>query len=72
LAITLVILCLAASFSLPKTEDRETGGTSMQEQIDNASAAPAQQQPAQQQPAAQPAQQQPAQQQPAAQPAPGK
>ena len=63
LAITLVVLCLAASFSLPKSDDRQSGNTSMQEQIDNASTAPAQQpaqqQPAQQQPA-QPAQQQPA------------
>ena len=66
LAITLVVLCLAASFSLPKSDDRQSGNTSMQEQIDNASTAPAQQ-PAQQ--PAQPAQQQPAQ---PAQPAQGK
>ena len=52
LAITLVVLCLAASFSLPKSDDRQSGNTSMQEQIDNASTAPAQQ-PAQQQPAQQ-------------------
>ena len=66
LAITLIVLCLAASFSLPKAGDRQTvgGGSSMQEQIDNSSVptsapAPAQQaQPAQQpaQPAQQPAQ----------------
>lgn len=65
LAISLVVLCIAASFTLPSSEDRQTGGSAMQEQIDNAgNAAPAQ--PAQ--PAAQPAQ--PAQSaQPAAQPA---
>jgi len=53
LAISMVVLCLAASFSLPSSEDRKIG-TSMQEQIDNSSApvnlpapapAPAQQQP---------------------------
>lgn len=60
LAISLVVLCLAASFSLPSTEDRKMG-SSMQEQIENSATpnnlpAPAQQQPAQQQPA----QQQPA------------
>ena len=45
LAITLIVLCLAASFSIPKAEDRQvSGGSSMQEQIDNAAvptAAPA-------------------------------
>jgi preprotein translocase subunit SecG len=59
LAITLVVLCLAASFVLPSSEDRQVSSTSMQEQIDNAAtpaAAPApQQQPAQ---PAQPAQEQ--------------
>ncbi len=62
LALSLVILCLAASFSLPSTEDRKVG-TSMQEQIENSATpvnvpvnpAPAQQQPAQQQPASPPA-----------------
>lgn len=51
LAISMVVLCLAASFSLPSSEDRKIG-TSMQDQIDNSSApvnlpapAPAQQQP---------------------------
>ena len=36
LAITLVVLCLAASFALPSGEDRQVNSTSMQEQIDNA------------------------------------
>ncbi len=62
LALSLAILCLAASFSLPSTEDRKVG-TSMQEQIENSSApvnapanpAPVQQQPAQQQQASPPA-----------------
>ncbi len=59
LAVSLVVLCLAASFSLPSTEDRNVG-TTMQEQIDNSAApmnqqVPAQQQPAQQQPASPPA-----------------
>lgn len=51
LAISLVVLCLAASFSLPSTEERKIG-SSMQEQIENSSTpvnlptpAPAQQQP---------------------------
>ncbi|HNQ60794.1 MAG TPA: preprotein translocase subunit SecG [Bacteroidia bacterium] len=51
LAISMVVLCLAASFSLPSSEDRKIG-TSMQEQIDNSGTpvnvpapAPAQQQP---------------------------
>ena len=37
LAISLVVLCLAASFSLPSTEDRKMG-SSMQEQIENSTA----------------------------------
>ncbi|TAH44237.1 MAG: preprotein translocase subunit SecG [Bacteroidetes bacterium] len=52
LAISLVVLCLAASFSLPSSEDRKMG-SSMQEQIENSTTptnipapAPAQQQPA--------------------------
>ena len=62
LAITLVVLCLAASFSLPAADEVQSGGSSMQEQIDNANTAPA----AQPAPAApQPAQQQPAQPAPA-------
>ncbi|MCC7232180.1 MAG: preprotein translocase subunit SecG [Bacteroidia bacterium] len=40
LALALVVLCLAAGLSLPSKEARTAGGTSMQEQIDNASAAP--------------------------------
>lgn len=70
LASTLIILCLIASFALPKKEDRSIG-TSIQEQIDNAGNAPVTTPaPAQQQPAQQPAQQQPAQnQQTPAQPA---
>ena len=53
LALTLVVLCLAASFALPNKEERNIG-SSMQEQIDNAGSssnqkapakAPAQQQP---------------------------
>jgi preprotein translocase subunit SecG len=59
LAIALVVLCLAASFSLPSSGERESGGSSMQEQIDNATPAPVQPAPAQ------PAQQQPAQPAPA-------
>ena len=59
LALSLVVLCLVASFSLP-TKQENKAGSSMQEQIDNAGTAPAKA-PAQQQPA----QQQPAQQQPA-------
>jgi len=54
LAITLVILCLAASFSLPNKEQRSVG-SSMQEQIDNAASAPTQKAPAGQ-PTQQPAQ----------------
>jgi len=61
LALTLVVLCLVASFALPNKDARTTGGSSMQEQIDNAGTAP------QQAPATAPAQQQPAQQQPAQQ-----
>lgn len=40
LALTLVVLCLIAGFTLPHKEDRGIG-TSMQEQIDNSAAAPA-------------------------------
>lgn len=40
LAISLVVLCLAASFALPNKENR-TVGTALQEQIDNAGTAPA-------------------------------
>ena len=58
LALSLVILCLVASFSLP-TKQAVTTGTSMQEQIDNAGTAPqkapAQNKPVQNQPV-QPAQ----------------
>ena len=54
LALALVILCLAASFALPNKEQRNIG-SSMQEQIDNASNAPAQKAPAKA-PAQQPAQ----------------
>ena len=69
LALSLVVLCLIASFSLPTKQAISTGST-MQEQIDNSSTnpqkAPAQNQPAQNQPAQnQPAQNQPAQNQPA-------
>jgi preprotein translocase subunit SecG len=56
LAVALVVLCLAASFSLPGTEDRQIG-SSMQEQIDNSGApvnAPAVPAPAQQQPGSTP------------------
>jgi len=72
LALTLVVLCLVASFSLPNKESR-TSGSSLQEQIDNAGTpqrtppanAPAQNQPGQNQPAqnqpAQPTQQNPQQ-----------
>ncbi len=56
LAIGLVVLCLVAGMALPTREDRSTGSSVMQEQIDN-TAAPQQQMP----PATQPAQQQPAQ-----------
>ena len=56
LALTLVVLSLLAGLTLPNKEDRNVG-TSMQEQIDNSTAAPAQQNPA-------PAQNQPAQSQP--------
>ena len=57
LAVSLVVLCLAASFSLPSTEERKIG-TSMQEQIENSPApvnSPVPAAPAQQQPAAPPA-----------------
>lgn len=64
LAIALVVLCLGASFSLPSKEEAAVG-TSMQEQIDNATPAKAPVAPG----GAQPAQQQPVQQQPAQQPA---
>jgi preprotein translocase subunit SecG len=63
LALTLVVLCLIAGLTLPHKEDRGLG-TSMQEQLDNAPAAPANKPatpaPQQTQPAA-PAQQQPQQ-----------
>ena len=57
LAISLVVLCLAASFSIPSAEDRKIG-TSMQEQIENSSTPstlPAPATPAQQQPSSPPA-----------------
>lgn len=66
LAIGLVVLCLAASFSLPSSEDRQVESSTMQEQIDNAATAPA---APKQAPAQQPAQQQPAQQEAAPAPA---
>lgn len=44
LALGLVVLCLAASFSLPNKEQRSIG-SSMQEQIDNAATAPQQKAP---------------------------
>ena len=66
LAIGLVVLCLAASFSLPGSEDRQVESSTMQEQIDNAATAPA---APKQAPAQQPAQQQPAQQEAAPAPA---
>jgi len=62
LALTLVVLCLAAGLALPNKETRNVG-SSMQEQIENSAA------PQQQAPKTAPAQQQPAQQQPAQQPA---
>jgi len=69
LALGIVVLCLAASFSLPNKEDRGTG-SALQEQVENSGTAPINtpaQQPVQQ---AQPAQGQPAQGQPGqAQPA---
>ena len=65
LALTLVVLCLVASFSLPTKEARVTG-SSLQEQVDNATAAP-QQAPVNAPPQNQPAQNQPAQGQPAQQ-----
>ena len=58
LAIALVVLCLAANFTIPHGDSAKQG-SSMQEQIDNAQAPAEQQAPAQQQ--AQPAQQAPAQ-----------
>jgi len=61
LVISLIVLCLAASFSLP-SESTEMN-SSMQEQIENAASGP-QNQPAQNAPAQQPAQQ-PAQNPPA-------
>lgn len=63
LVLTLIGLCLVAGMVLPSKENRNTIGTSMEEQINNAPAAPAARPnvpPAQQQ--AQPGQ--PAQQQP--------
>jgi preprotein translocase subunit SecG len=57
LALSLVVLCMAASFALPSKEQRNIG-SSMQEQIDNAGTAPAQKAPAKG-PAQQPAQPQP-------------
>lgn len=60
LAIGLVVLCLAASFSLPNKDQRSVG-SAMQEQID-AGAAPASKTPAPA-PVQQPAQQQPQPQQ---------
>jgi preprotein translocase subunit SecG len=57
LALTLVVLCLVASFSLPNKEAR-VSGSSLQEQVDNAGTAP------QNAPATPPAQNQPAQNQP--------
>jgi preprotein translocase subunit SecG len=57
LALSLVVLCLAASFALPNKGERNVG-SSMQEQIDNAGSAPAQKAPVQA-PAKPPAQQQP-------------
>jgi preprotein translocase subunit SecG len=58
LALSLVILCLVASFALPNKEERNVG-SSMQEQIDNAGTAPAQRAPVKA-PAQQPAQPAPA------------
>jgi len=67
LALTLVALCLVASFALPNKEAR-TAGSLMQEQIDNGAAGTANQRG----PATAPAQKQPAQGQPAqGQPAKG-
>ena len=63
LALSLVVLCLVASFALPTKEARTTTGSSMQEQIDNAGTAP------QKAPATAPVQNQPAQNQ-STQPAP--
>ncbi|MEO8085718.1 MAG: preprotein translocase subunit SecG [Bacteroidota bacterium] len=57
LALTLVVLCLAASFALPNKEQRNIG-SSMQEQIDNAGSSASQKAP-QKAPAKAPAQQQP-------------
>jgi preprotein translocase subunit SecG len=74
LAISLVVLCLAAGLALPGKQDRAVG-SSLQEKAENAPApaAPQQQLPIGQQPGQQPAQQQPAQEQPANQePAPAK
>jgi preprotein translocase subunit SecG len=59
LALSLVVLCLVASLALPNKNQRSVG-SSMQEQIDNSSAAPAQKAPQ-----SAPAQQQPASTQPA-------
>ncbi len=63
LALTLVVLCLAAGLSLPNKQDRNIG-SSLQEKAESATSAPQQapvQQPAQQQPGGpQPDQPQPA------------
>jgi preprotein translocase subunit SecG len=56
LALTLVVLCLAASFALPNKEERKIG-SSMQEQIDNAGTAPTQKAPVKTPTATPPAQQ---------------
>ena len=72
LSLGLVVLCLAASFSLPNKEARVTG-SALQEEVENSGGAPvnspkapAQQQPGQAQPGqqGQPTQGQPAQGQP--------
>lgn len=67
LVVTLIVLCLVAGMVLPNKDSRNSVGTSMQEQIDNAPAAAKPNAPAQQTPQ----QNQPAQQQPA-EPAPAK
>ena len=43
LAIALIALCFAATMVTPKAEDRQAGGTAVQEQLDNAGTAPANQ-----------------------------
>jgi len=67
LVVTLIVLCLVAGMVLPNKDSRNSVGTSMQEQIDNAPASAKPNAPAQQTPQ----QNQPAQQQPA-EPAPAK